>query len=127
MTDDHDISGLAHAYRRLVLWFGVQLFWGAQQVLLQPIADELGAGVPMSLLLLVGSLATVLALVYYGYRTAAAFGSTVPWLWASAMLVPLASLLTLLALSSQAARTCKAHGVPVGIFGPKVPAVESTV
>ena len=121
MADDLDVSGLTRAYRRVVLWFGVQLFWIAQQMALQPIADEIGFGAPVSLILLAGSVATVVALAYYGYRTSAAFGSTVPWLWAVAMLVPLLSLPTVLILSSQAARTCKSHGVPVGFFGPKVP------
>lgn len=118
MTADLDVSGLATAYRRLVLWFGAQLIVGFVRVVTEP--AEGPVGLIGAAVVVVGVLATMIALVYYGYRTAQALGSDAAWVWGAAMLVPCISLITLLVLSSKATRACKAHGVPVGLFGPKV-------
>jgi hypothetical protein len=114
-----DVAGLAHAYRRLVLWFGAQLLVNC--------ASQAGKGMPddmtrllFSLVFLAVALATVGALVYYGFRTAQALGSDVAWLWALAMLIPCVNIITLLALSSQATSACRANGVEVGFLGPKI-------
>ena len=83
----------------------------------------LGAGVDnvvLSLAVLVGTVVTILALAYYGYLTATALGSGVGWLWGLAMFVPCANVITLLLLSSKATTACRANGIKVGFFGPKV-------
>ena len=118
MPGDLDVAGLATAYRQLVLWFGAQLIVAFVRVVAEP--AEGTAGLIWAGVVVVGVLATMVALVYYGYRTAQALGSDAAWVWGAAMLVPCISLFTLLVLSSKATRACKAHGVPVGLFGPKV-------
>jgi len=60
------------------------------------------------------------AMVYFGYQTAQATGSTAPWLWALGMLVPCVSVIVLLVLSSQATQLCRESGIPVGFLGPKI-------
>ena len=111
-----DVAALALAYRRLVLWFGAQLVLSFASFGLQPVAEEgVGAiGISLGFLVIVGALA------YYGYRTATALGSSVGWLWAIAMFVPCVNVVTLLVLSSKATQACRAAGIPVGFFGPKV-------
>ena len=126
MTDaQFDVSKLAASYRRLVLWFGVQLviavFGGAVGVVL----GETALGALFALVRLFVMLATVIALMYYAYRTASALGSSVGVLWAIAMLIPLVNAITLLVLSSKATAACRAAGVPVGIFGPKLESASS--
>ena len=113
-----DVQALAHAYRRLVLWFGVQLLLSCGSM---RFADNpRGAAGLLSFLVSLGMLATVGALIYYGYRTAAALGSSVAVLWAAAMLVPCLNIVTLLALSSRATHVCRENGIPVGLLGPEV-------
>jgi hypothetical protein len=92
---------LAVAYRNLVLCFGGQLFltavdvWG--NLSLQGVAAE-----ALGTLVSIGMLGSAAALTYFGYRTAQAMGSGVPWAWAVGMLVPCVNILTLLVLSSRA-------------------------
>jgi hypothetical protein len=115
-----DVPALAHAYRYMVLWFGVQLLVSLASGIVQA-ARLVGAlEVVMSLLITGGMLATFIGLVYYGYRTSQALGSGVAWLWALFMLVPCANVVTLLALSSKATTACRENGIPVGLLGPKV-------
>ncbi|MBK5256112.1 MAG: hypothetical protein JJE39_08770 [Vicinamibacteria bacterium] len=119
MATPIDVPGLAHAYRRLVVWFGVQLV--LSMVSSGNRTPESGLGTALlSLLILAGVLTTLAALVYYGFRTAQALGSGAPWLWALAMFIPCANVLTLLALSSNATKACRDNGIPVGFLGPKV-------
>jgi len=114
---DARVRKLAPAYRRLVLWFGAQLLLNAGILGLQWL--PLGrARILVGQALAIGCLVTIGALSYYGYRTAAAAGSDVPWLWAVAMLVPCANMIALLVLNSRAKRACRYHGIPVGLFGP---------
>ncbi len=113
-----DARGLAHAYRRLVLWFGVQL------LLTVALAAARAAGgsvaEPVLWFVLAAGLATRVAGVYYGYRTAQALGSGVAWLWAVATFVRYIEGIALVALSLKATRACRANGIAVGILGPKV-------
>jgi hypothetical protein len=109
---------LAVAYRNLVLCFGSQLLLfvvnvAANLTLPGPSAEAVGALVG---LLGLGSTA---ALAYFGYRTAEAMDSRVPWAWAVGMFVPCANVITLLILSSRATQMCRAAGIPVGFLGPK--------
>lgn len=120
MTPELDVAGLAHAYRRLVLWFGAQLILAPAQLILEPLLGDDPAGALLGLAILAGALATIAALAYYASRTARALGSGVAWLWGVAMLVPAVNTITLLVLSARATRACRANGVPVGLFGPKV-------
>jgi hypothetical protein len=122
-----NISRLAFNYRRLVLWFGVQLILSLASGALQARYRQVEP--PSSVLLAstvisVGVVGTIVALALYAYRTAEAMGSRVAILWAAALVVPCINALSLLALSSRATAVCRACGVPVGLFGPKVP-VES--
>ena len=118
-----DAGRLAASYRRLVLWFGVQLVVG----LLGPVVAVALGDTALALLFeiaqLVVILVTIAALTLYAYRTAVALRSSVGVLWAVAMLVPLVNLITLLVLSSKATSACRAAGIPVGFLGPKL---EST-
>ncbi len=133
-----DIPRLAIAYRRLVLWFGAQLFVTLASVLLQFAAHGRTVGSPTNPLMVPLTPATIsssapvaalaighffifVALTLYSYRTADALGSPVPLLWVMAMVVPAVSLIALLVLSSRAATICQANGIPVGLFGPKLP------
>lgn len=114
-----DVSKLALAYRRLVLWFGAGLvivffFWVPAKW-----AGEGMLGSALALIL-IGVLVRLGALMYYAYRTAVALGSEVPILWPVAILIPLLSPITLLVLSARATQACRQAGVPVGFFGPKV-------
>jgi len=133
-----DIPRLAIAYRRLVLWFGAQLFVTLASVLFQFAAQGRTVGSPTNPLIVpltpatISSSATVaalaighfvifVALALYSYRTADALGSPVPLVWVMAMVVPMVSMIALLVLSSRAATICQANGIPVGLFGPKLP------
>jgi hypothetical protein len=132
-----DIPRLAIAYRRLVLWFGAQLFVNLASVLLQFAAPGGAVGsqakplmVPLTLAtisssatataLAICTLVIFVALAFYAYRTADALGSRAPFVWAVAMVVPLVNIIGLLVLSSRAATLCQANGIPVGLFGPKL-------
>jgi hypothetical protein len=120
MAAQVSIKALAGAYRRLVLWFGAQLILNCGAMGARPLLGGSILGRVVGVLALVGSLITIGALAYYGYRTAAALGSGVGWLWAVAMFVPCVNAITLLVLSSRATQACAAHGIPVGLLGPKV-------
>ncbi len=116
-----DIQGLAHAYKWLVLWFGLQLVLGVARPLLEALfASTDGA---LGLLLVFDTaalLVTIGALTYYAYRAAQALRSRVPLVWAVAILVPLVNAITLDALSLKATRACRANGVEVGLLGPRL-------
>jgi hypothetical protein len=105
-------------YRSLVLSFGAQLVLTAVSLAGGGIANGMLRDA-LGLLVSVSGLCTIAALVYYGYRTAEALGSTLAWAWAVGMLVPCANVVTLLILSSRATGVCRAAGIPVGLFGPK--------
>jgi len=115
-----DVSALAHAYRYLVLWFGVQLLISFASAIVQMARMSGALEVILSLLVSGGMLATFVGLVYYGYRTATALGSRIAWLWALGMVFPCVNIVTLLALSSKATRACRENGIEVGLLGPKV-------
>jgi hypothetical protein len=114
------VPALAHAYRFLVLWFGVQLLVSLASAVVQRAPLTGALAIVLSLVIAGGMLATFVGLTYYGYQTAVALGSRVAWLWAIAMLVPCVNVVTLLALSSKATRACREHGIQVGLLGPRV-------
>ena len=114
-----DVPKLAASYRRLVLWFGVQLVIAILE-LANVMAGETLLGLVILLVRFIGVVVTIIALVIYAYRTAAALGSQVPFLWAVAMFIPLVNAITLLVLSAKATNACRKAGIPVGFFGPKV-------
>jgi len=120
MTGQARISALAGAYRRPVLWFGAQLLLTCGAMSAGALVGDSILGGLVGLGALAGTLVTIGALAYYGYRTAGALGSRLGWLWGLAMFVPYANVITLLLLSSRATRACAAHGVPVGLLGPKI-------
>ena len=113
-----DIPQLAASYRRLVLWFGVQLLLGVVQAMAVRIGGSFGAdlysfaslGVPV----------TIIAFAYHGYHTAKALGLGAPWFWGILMLVPFLNVVMLLWISSLSTKACKAAGVEVGLLGPKI-------
>ena len=112
---------LAVAYRNLVLCFGGQLTVELTNVvgnltLPRMVARPLGTVVAI---LMLGSAA---ALVYFGYRTAQAMGSSAAWVWAAGMMLPCLNVITLLVVSSRATQMCRAAGIPVGFLGPRLPA-----
>ena len=116
-----DVPALRIAYRRLVLWFGAQLLLNANA---GPVVLRAAPRPSLAISLLTGilglaTLATIVALAYYGFRTATALGSPAPWLWALAMFVPCLNVMSLLALSSKATQACAARGIPVGLLGPR--------
>ncbi len=119
-----DVPRLAHSYRRLVLWFGAQLVLNFIALPLGAVRTPTAAALMFSVDVLVGVIVTLAALAVYSYRTAAALGSSVALLWAIAMFVPCANVITLLALSAKATSTCRANGIPVGFLGPKVPSAQ---
>jgi ABC-type uncharacterized transport system permease subunit len=104
------IVNLATNYRNLVLWFGMQ-------VLITPTLRMYQSQWPVFGLAL---LVTVVALTWYAFRTARALGSSNPALWGVAMLIPCINTITLLALSSKATAMCRANGIRVGFFGPRL-------
>ncbi len=123
-----DVPKLAASYRKLVLWFGAQLALALLGMVAIAITGPTVLGAAIAVVRLVGLLATVCALGIYAFRTAAALGSRVGFLWGLAMLVPLVNAITLLVLSSKATSACRGAGVPVGFLGPKPtgPAHEGT-
>ncbi len=121
-----DVPRLAHSYRRLVLWFGVQLVLNFIAVSLNLVGTPSVSVAVRAVMLLLGVIATLAALAVFSYRTAGALGSSVAVLWAIAMFVPCANVVTLLALSAKATAACRANGIPVGFLGPKLPGGELT-
>jgi hypothetical protein len=105
-----DLSALARNYRSLVLGVGAQLLLGAVYRTMPETVLFVGPAL----------LATIVALMYFAYKTAQALGSPYGALWAVAMLVPCLNILTLLVLSSKATAVCRANGIPVGFLGPKI-------
>lgn len=132
-----NLPGFAIAYRRLVLWYAAQLFviFGSaigSQLLSKTTTLTLSLGsivstttegglgfTVLSTVVSAASLIIMAGVVTCAYRTAQALGSSSPVLWALAMLLPLVSLITLLALSAKASKVCRENGIPVGLFGPK--------
>lgn len=108
-----DAAKLARAYRSLVMWFGVQLVVTVGN----PALGDSGLVRGIAGLVTV---ATLVALTLYSYRTAAALGASVPVLWAIAMFVPCVNIITLLVLSSKATAACRERGIAVGFLGPKI-------
>lgn len=109
-ADPHlDVAGLARNYRQLVLWVGFQLVLSLG-LIFNCLAVLIGPAI----------VATVVALVYYAYRTAETLGSSAAAFWAVAMLVPVVNVITLLVLSSKATAACRANGIEVGFLGPRV-------
>lgn len=117
---DVDPRNLAFAYRRLVLWFGVQLLLFVGSFGLHLFSADSALGAIVAIAITGGSLVTALALCYYGFRTSGALRSKVPWLWGVVMLVPYLNVVSLLLLSSKANKACRAQGIPVGLLGPRV-------
>ena len=120
MSGGIDVSGLAFAYRRLVLWFGVQLVVHFGSVALSLSEGQSVAKGILNLGLIALLIVTIIALAYYGLRTATALGSNFGWLWGFAMFVPCLNAITLLVLSSRATSMCRANNIPVGFFGPRL-------
>lgn len=115
-----DVPGLAMSYKRLVLLFGAQLLcslFGLTALFFPPQSIVVFAIVWFRLLAVI---VTIIAITIYAYRVSKALGSRVSLLWAMAMVVPCVNTITLLALSSNATRACRANGIPVGFLGPKV-------
>jgi hypothetical protein len=118
-----DMARLAVSYRWLVLWVGVQyviIFVGAFAITLARGNAETVLAIALARVL--GILVSIVALAIYAYRTASALGSRVGVLWAVAMVIPFWNVITILVLSSRATKACRAAGVPVGFFGPKLEA-----
>ncbi len=113
-----DIPRLAIAYRRLVLWFGAQLYLNIISFGLSEVLGHRWA-IPWRIALALANFVIVVALAYYSYRTAQACGSTEPALWLVA--VVLFNVIALLFLSSKAAAICREKGIPVGLLGPTLP------
>ncbi len=118
MSGQIDIENLARNFKWLVLWFGVQLLMPVGQLVL-PVVPGSPVDIVNAVVLVV-ALATLVALAYYGARTAAALGSSVGWLWGLAMFFPCVNVITLLGLSTKATATCRAAGMRVGLLGPKL-------
>jgi hypothetical protein len=106
-----DGQRLATVYRQLVLWFGAQLVVALASLIFGGVA---------SLMMTLATIATVVALAFYAYSTADALGSSAPGLWGLAMLIPCLNAITLLVISSKATETCRAHGIEVGLLGPRL-------
>jgi|GEM_PF-5984485 len=111
-----DIQRLAHAYRRLVLWFGAQLYVNVISFFLQPALGQRWA-IPPRIALIIANLVIVVVLAYYAYRTAEALGAPDPGLWAVGLV--LFNFIALALLSSKAATICREKGIPVGLLGPR--------
>jgi len=134
-----NLPDLTVAYRRLVLWVGVNVVATLSAMLLQTMwphqRQESGLlslftlttvdGGPgylvLSYVLSTLNLVVLSALMLYTYRTAKALGLSSLTLWGSvlAMLVPLVPIIIVLGVfSSKAAKACRDNGIPVGLFGP---------
>ena len=120
-----DVSSLAVSYRRLVLWFGVQLVIAILGGTIGVVLGETTLGALFALGHLFVILVTTIALMYYAYQTASALGSSAGVVWAIAMLIPLLNAITLLFLSAKATAACRAAGIPVGFLGPKLESPSS--
>ena len=112
-----DIPRLAYAYRRLVLWFGAQLYVNVVSFFLQPVLGQRWA-ISVRIALTVANLVIVVAMAYYAYHTAAALGAPNPEVWVVGLV--LFNFIALALLSSKAATICKAKGIPIGLLGPKL-------
>lgn len=119
-----DIPKLAVAYKWLVLWFGIQLVVAIGGNIIFAVLAGSALGGLFALLQLAALLVTIVALVIFAYRTAAALGSGAGLLWAIAMLIPLLNAITLLVLSAKSTKACRQAGVPVGLLGPKLESVN---
>ncbi|HEV7426862.1 MAG TPA: hypothetical protein VGQ46_10885 [Thermoanaerobaculia bacterium] len=117
MTRNIDVPRLAYAYRRLVLWFGAQLYVNVASFFLQPVIGQRWA-VPLRIALTIANLVIVAALAYYSYRTAEALGAPNPAVWPVGLV--LFNFIALALLSSKAATVCREQGIPVGLLGPKL-------
>lgn len=115
-----DVPKLAVSYRRLVLWFGVQLVISIAGMVGGAVLGDTALGALFAVVYLLCMLVTIGALMYYAYRAAAALGSRLAILWAIAMLIPFLNAITLLVLSSRATKACRKAGIPVGLLGPKL-------
>jgi hypothetical protein len=115
-----DIPSLALNYRKLVLWFGMQLVVSVGSVPLRVLIPRDASAQVVPILVALAYLAITIALVIYAYRTAKALGSKASLVWAIAMPVPCVNMITLLILSAKATRVCRRHGIPVGFFGPRI-------
>lgn len=106
---------LARAYRRTVLllggsWLATALLSGARGVV---------GGLATPILLTIAVLLAV-----QGARLARELGLSLPAGWGVLLLVPLVNLVALLALSRKAMGRCRAHGVRVGLLGPRLEDLE---
>lgn len=115
-----NIPELVLNYRGLVHCF-------VGQLLLTPAAGVIGTAraTPKPAWLLsptinLAYIAVTVALVFYSYRTARSLHLSQPVLWALAMFVPGANLITLLALSAKSTAICREHGIAVGLLGPRL-------
>lgn len=122
-ADDPDIRRLAHAYRRMMLMFGLILalvFGGL--LLVAGATAALGEQAGGFLLLAGLGVVTIVTLVYYWwwFRTAVAlWGTTTAIIGAIAgAILPGVALIALLLIVSQSNRRLKLAGIPVGFFGP---------
>jgi hypothetical protein len=111
-----DIPSLSRNYRNLVLWVGIQLVVNVGVLMLGRLFPNDGSRIVWWVI----SIGIIIPLAIYAYGTARSLGSTAAIVWAIAMLVPYASLITLLILSAKATRICRQHGIPVGLFGPRI-------
>lgn len=134
-----NLPDLTVAYRRLVLWVGVNVVATLCSLLLQTMwphhrqksgifslftitTVDGGLGyLVLSYVLSTLNLVVLAALMIYTYRTARALEFSSLALWGSVllMLVPSLPIIVLLVLSSKAAKVCRDNGIPVGLFGPK--------
>lgn len=117
-----DIPRLVVSYRRLVLWFGVQVLLSIAAVLIRSLSHQEAPPLLFAVASWLVTLGTLIALGIHAYRTADALGSSVPMFWVIAMVVPCMNVIPLAILSSKAASVCRANGVSVGFFGPRLSA-----
>jgi len=135
-----NLPDLTVAYRRLVLWVGVNVVANLCALLLQTmwphhrqesgffslftvttVDGGVGYGV-LSYVLSTLNLVVLAALMIYTYRTAKALAFPSLALWGSvlAMLMPFMPIIIVLGVfSSKAAKVCRDNGIPVGLFGPR--------
>lgn len=116
---------LLAAYQRFVLWYFVQLVLLIFARLASPAAEWSSLGAALFLLATVAALLTTAGVVLSGYRVAVGIGSDVGWLWALALLVPLASLPAFFLLGRAASRAGREIGLPFGLLGlPQRPSAD---
>ena len=116
-----DIPALVVAYRRLVIWVGVQLLLYIGSSLASASAAPRPPVSFLSRAFAAAMLLSVITVLLSTYRTARAMGSSSPVLWVAAMFIPLLNVVSLVVLSSHATAICRAHGIPVGVLGPRRP------